>query len=46
MKKIIFTATIAAICAAPVAAIADAENNLYGQMHYTLSQVLRHHPTS
>ena len=37
MKKIILTAAIAAICAAPLTAMADAENNLYGQMRYSFS---------
>ena len=39
MKKIILTAAIAAICAAPLVAIADAENNLYGQMRYSFNSV-------
>ncbi|NOQ69265.1 MAG: porin [Gammaproteobacteria bacterium] len=38
MKKIILSAAIAAICAAPVAAIA-ADNNLYGQMRYSFNTV-------
>ena len=38
MKKIILTAAIAAICAAPAAAIA-ADNNLYGQMRYSFNSV-------
>ena len=37
MKKIILSAAIAAICAAPVAAMAD--NNLYGQMRYSFNSV-------
>ena len=39
MKKIILSAAIAAICAAPLAAMADAENNLYGQMRYSFNSV-------
>ena len=39
MKKIILTAAIAAICAAPLVAIADAENNLYGQMRFSFNSV-------
>jgi hypothetical protein len=39
MKKIILSAAIAAICAAPAAAIADAENELYGQMRYSINSV-------
>ena len=38
MKKIILTAAIAAICAAPAAAIA-ADNNLYGQLRYSFNSV-------
>ncbi|MBE9560305.1 MAG: porin [Proteobacteria bacterium] len=38
MKKIILSAAIAAICAAPAAAIA-ADNNLYGQLRYSFNSV-------
>lgn len=38
MKKIILTAAIAAICAAPAAAIA-ADNNLYGQLRYSFNSI-------
>lgn len=38
MKKIILTAAIAAICAAPAAAVA-ADNNLYGQLRYSFNSV-------
>lgn len=38
MKKILISAAIAAICAAPAAAIA-ADNNLYGQMRYSFNSV-------
>jgi len=37
MKKIILTTAIAAICAAPAAAMAD--TNLYGQMRYSFNSV-------
>jgi len=38
MKKIILSAAIAAICAAPMATLA-ADNNLYGQMRYSFNSV-------
>jgi len=38
MKNIVLSAAIAAICAAPVAALA-ADNNLYGQMRYSFNSV-------
>jgi len=38
MKKIVLTAAIAAICAAPAAAIA-ADNNLYGQLRASVNSV-------
>ncbi len=38
MKKIILTAAIAAICAAPAAAIAS-DHNLYGQMRFSFNSV-------
>ena len=38
MNKLILTAAIAAICAAPTAAI-SADNNLYGQMRYSFNSV-------
>ena len=37
MKKIVLSAAIAAICAAPLAAMAD--TNLYGQMRYSFNSV-------
>ena len=37
MKKIILSAAVAAVCAAPLAAMAD--NNLYGQMRYSFNSV-------
>jgi predicted porin len=39
MKKILLSAAIAAICAAPLAASADASNSLYGQMRYSFNSV-------
>ncbi len=39
MKKLILSAAVAAICATPIIAAADASNNLYGQMRYSFNSV-------